>query len=116
MAANPGRGVGLDGGIVDPVGIDSDRGEAGSTGRRNQIGRREIPAAVGGQRKLHSRTTLLRVEHRADHRLADEPTVLLGRPAAFEHQQFVDFGRVAGPQDISDLVGRCAGAQLASGV
>ena len=97
MAANPGRGVGRDGAIIDPVGIDPDRGEAGSTGRRNHIGRREIPAAVGGQSKLHSRRTLLRAEHGADHRLADEPTVLLSRPAALEHQQFVDLATVAGP-------------------
>ena len=66
MAANPGRGVGVDGGGVDPVGIDPDRGEAGSARRRDQVGRREIPAAVGGQSKLHSRRTLLRVEHGAD--------------------------------------------------
>ena len=34
MAANPDRGVGLDGGVVDPVGVDTDGGEARGTRRR----------------------------------------------------------------------------------
>ena len=65
MAANPRRGVGLDGSVVDPVGIDPHRGEARRGRRRDQVGRRKIPAAVGGQGNLHSRSTLLGIEVRS---------------------------------------------------
>ncbi|MDT5160670.1 MAG: hypothetical protein QOC90_980, partial [Mycobacterium sp.] len=50
---------------VDAVGIDPHRGETRRGRRRDQIGSRKIPAAIGGQGKLHSRSTLLGIEVRS---------------------------------------------------